>query len=47
PDTIHHVAMYLGDGKIGEAQQTGVPVHIRPVRWGEPELMGQAVRPGV
>lgn len=47
PDTIHHVAMYLGDGKIVEAQQTGVPVHIRPVRWGEAELMAQAVRPGV
>ena len=47
PDTIHHVAMYLGDGKIVEAQQTGVPVHIRPVRFGEAELMGQAVRPGV
>lgn len=47
PNTIHHVAMYLGDGKIVEAQQTGVPVHIRPVRWGEAELMAQAVRPGV
>jgi peptidoglycan DL-endopeptidase CwlO len=47
PDTIHHVAMYLGDGEIVEAQQTGVPVHIRPVRWGEPELVAQAVRPGV
>lgn len=47
PDTIHHVAMYIGDGKIVEAQQTGVPVHIRPVRWGEAELMDQAVRPGV
>src|ERR1044071_9243613 len=47
PDTIHHVAMYIADGKIVEAQQTGVHVHIRPVRWGEPELMGQAVRPGV
>jgi cell wall-associated NlpC family hydrolase len=47
PVTIHHVAMYLGDGKIVEAQQTGVPVHIRPVKWGEPELMSQAVRPGV
>lgn len=45
--TIHHVAMYLGDGKIVEAQQTGVPVHIRPVRWGEDELVAQAVRPGV
>lgn len=47
PDTIHHVAMYLGDGKIVEAQQTGVPVHIRPVRFGEAEMMAQAVRPGV
>ncbi|WP_026426187.1 C40 family peptidase [Actinokineospora inagensis] len=47
PATIHHVAMYLGDGKIVEAQQTGVPVHIRPVSWTEAELMHQAVRPGV
>ncbi|HEV2779586.1 MAG TPA: C40 family peptidase [Actinophytocola sp.] len=47
PATIHHVAMYLGDGKIVEAQQTGVPVHIRPVRFNEAELMPQAVRPGV
>lgn len=47
PATIHHVAMYLGDGKIVEAQQTGVPVHIRPVRWTENELVSQAVRPGV
>jgi len=45
--TIHHVAMYLGDGKIVEAQQTGVPVHIRPVEFAEDELMPQAVRPGV
>jgi peptidoglycan DL-endopeptidase CwlO len=47
PATVHHVAMYLGDNKIVEAQQTGVPVHIRPVKFGEPELMSQAVRPGV
>ncbi|HEU5107375.1 MAG TPA: C40 family peptidase, partial [Micromonosporaceae bacterium] len=47
PATIHHVAMYLGDGKIVEAQQTGVPVHVRPVSWSEGELMPQAVRPGV
>jgi cell wall-associated NlpC family hydrolase len=47
PATIHHVAMYLGDLKIVEAQQTGVPVHIRPVRWNENELVRQAVRPGV
>jgi cell wall-associated NlpC family hydrolase len=47
PATIHHVAMYLGDDKIVEAQQTGVPVHVRPVRWTENELVAQAVRPGV
>ncbi|MFC0114161.1 C40 family peptidase [Kibdelosporangium aridum] len=47
PVTIHHVAMYLGDGKIVEAQQTGVPVHIRPVSFTERGLVRQAVRPGV
>jgi cell wall-associated NlpC family hydrolase len=47
PATIHHVAMYLGDGKIVEAQQTGVPVHVRPVSFTENELVPQAVRPGV
>ncbi len=47
PATIHHVAMYLGDLKIVEAQQTGVPVHVRPVSWSENELVRQAVRPGV
>jgi cell wall-associated NlpC family hydrolase len=45
--TIHHVAMYLGDGRIVEAQQTGVPVHIRPFKFTEKGLMPQAVRPGV
>ncbi|WP_424184472.1 C40 family peptidase [Actinokineospora sp. G85] len=47
PSTIHHVAMYLGDGKIVEAQQTGVPVHTRPLKFTEGGLMAQAVRPGV
>ncbi|TVT35086.1 NlpC/P60 family protein [Amycolatopsis rhizosphaerae] len=47
PETIHHVAMYLGDGKIVEAQQTGVPVHVRSVSFQEKELVPQAVRPGV
>lgn len=32
PTGIHHVAMYLGDGTIIEAQQADVPVHIRSVR---------------
>lgn len=47
PTTIHHVAMYLGDGKIVEAQQSGVPVHTRSVSWDEAELVAQAIRPGV
>ncbi|AXB47217.1 C40 family peptidase [Amycolatopsis albispora] len=47
PKTIHHVAMYLGDGKMVEAQQSGVPVHTRKVSWDEGELVAQAVRPGV
>ncbi|GAA3541433.1 C40 family peptidase [Amycolatopsis ultiminotia] len=47
PATIHHVAMYLGDGKIVEAQQTGVPVHVRPFSFDEAEVVPQAVRPGV
>ncbi|SEP52532.1 C40 family peptidase [Amycolatopsis saalfeldensis] len=47
PATIHHVAMYLGEGKIVEAQQTGVPVHIRPFSFDEAEVVPQAVRPGV
>lgn len=47
PATIHHVMMYLGDGKIVEAQQTGVPVHIRDFSFDEAEVVAQAVRPGV
>lgn len=47
PSTIHHVAMYLGDGRIVEAQQSGVPVHIRDISWDEAELVPQAIRPGV
>lgn len=47
PSTIHHVAMYLGNGRMVEAQQTGVPVHVRDVSWDEGGLVPQAVRPGV
>ena len=47
PTTIHHVAMYLGGDKIVEAQQTGVPVHVRMIKWTERQLVPQAVRPGV
>lgn len=47
PTTIHHVAVYIGDGKIVEAPRTGIPVRIREIRWSDRELMAQAVRPGV
>jgi cell wall-associated NlpC family hydrolase len=47
PATIHHVAIYLGGGKIVEAQQTGVPVHVRSMSFDENELVPQALRPGV
>lgn len=47
PATIHHVAMYLGGGKIVEAQQSGVPVHARDFSFDEAEVVAQAVRPGV
>ena len=47
PRTIHHVAIYLGDGKILEAEQTGVPVQIDTFSWDGAQLVPQAVRPGV
>ncbi|MBV9846966.1 MAG: C40 family peptidase [Kutzneria sp.] len=47
PATIHHVAMYLGDNKIVEAQDFGIPIHIRPFSFSETEVVPQAVRPGV
>ncbi|WP_269069552.1 C40 family peptidase [Actinomycetospora endophytica] len=46
PDTIHHVALYLGDGKIMEAQQTGVPLAVRPVSFTEKGMVPLATRPG-
>ena len=30
PSTIHHVAMYLGNGEMIQAPQTGVPVQVVP-----------------
>ncbi|MBI3686199.1 MAG: C40 family peptidase [Actinobacteria bacterium] len=44
PGTIHHVAIYLGNGTIVEAQQAGVPVQIRPFSFAEGGLMRYAVR---
>lgn len=47
PRTIHHVAIYLGNGKILEAEQTGVPVQVDTFSWDGAQLVPQAVRPGV
>ena len=45
--TIHHVFMYLGNNRIVEAPQPGTPVHVIAMPWNSPELVQQAVRPGV
>ena len=45
PATIHHVAMYVGDGYMLEAPHTGAFVRLVPLRLG-PEFAG-AVRPGL
>ncbi|MDO4760407.1 MAG: NlpC/P60 family protein [Corynebacterium sp.] len=34
PNAEHHVAIYLGDGTMIEAPQSGSTVRISPVRWG-------------
>jgi peptidoglycan DL-endopeptidase CwlO len=47
PASIHHVAMYLGNGRMVEAANQTVPLRQRPVSFHEHELMPLAVRPGV
>jgi cell wall-associated NlpC family hydrolase len=47
PATIHHVFMYLGDNQIVEAPYQGHPVHQTTMNWHDPQLVQQAVRPGV
>lgn len=44
PATIHHVAIYMGNGKMVEAPQSGSVVKISPMRWSG--YIG-ATRPGV
>jgi cell wall-associated NlpC family hydrolase len=38
--TIHHVAMYVGNGDIIQAPQTGVPVQVVPVSGGGSDYYG-------
>lgn len=47
PATIHHVFMYLGGNEIVEAPYQGHPVHRTTINWNDPQLVQQAVRPGV
>jgi cell wall-associated NlpC family hydrolase len=42
PGTIHHVAIYLGNGQIVEAPESGDVVKVSPMRWGH---YAGAVRP--
>jgi cell wall-associated NlpC family hydrolase len=47
PATIHHVFMYLGNNQIVEAPYQGHPVHQTTINWNDPQLVPEAVRPGV
>lgn len=44
PDSVHHVAIYLGDGKVLHAPQKGETVEITKL-WDGGELLPTAVRP--
>ena len=46
PATIHHVALYMGDGRMVEAPYTGEAVRVRPVPWNYTDLVPLATRPG-
>ncbi|TCC53624.1 NlpC/P60 family protein [Kribbella capetownensis] len=42
PGTIHHVAMYLGDGRMIHAPRTGKPVQVASVYyWEPPDFFGR------
>ena len=46
PATIHHVALYMGDGRMVEAPYSGEAVRVRPVPWNYSDLIPLATRPG-
>lgn len=43
PTGIHHIALYIGNGQMIEAQQSGTYVKVSPVRYGE-GIMASATR---
>jgi cell wall-associated NlpC family hydrolase len=46
PSSIHHVALYAGDGRVVEATRVDGPdIRVRSFSTGEPGLMPYAVRP--
>ncbi|MDN5857648.1 MAG: C40 family peptidase [Pseudonocardia sp.] len=46
PRTIHHVMLYIGNGRMVEAPYSGESVRVQPVRWDYRELVPLATRPG-
>jgi peptidoglycan DL-endopeptidase CwlO len=46
PATIHHVVLYLGEGRMVEAPYSGEQVRVQPVPWNYAELVPLATRPG-
>jgi cell wall-associated NlpC family hydrolase len=42
-ESVHHVAMYVGEGQMVEASRPGIPVRLTPIRW--PSTMPYAGRP--
>ena len=46
PETIHHVGLYIGNGQMMNASQTGVPLGTRAVSFDEADMVPLATRPG-
>ena len=46
PETIHHVGLYIGNGQMMNASQTGVPLGTRAVAFDEADMVRLATRPG-
>jgi hypothetical protein len=44
PERVHHVGIYVGDGRMAHAPRFGEPVHVVPHRWPGDRYLG-ATRP--